>query len=59
MKNLDLKNFKRELKLRKLLNEQEKAEFTKEFPLGEIRAMSEDAIKEEIHKIEMIKRGGI
>ena len=59
MKNLDLKNFKRELKLRKLLNEQEKAEFTKEFPLDEIHAMSEEAIKEEIHKIEIIKIGGI
>lgn len=48
---IDLKNFKREIKLRKLLEEQKKAKFTEEFPLKEIMALSIEGLQIEINKI--------
>ena len=37
---INLKNFEREIKLRKLLKEQENSQFTEHFPLSEIMALS-------------------
>lgn len=48
---INIKNFEREIKLRKLLDEQSKSEFTENFPLNEIRALSIEGLKIEIEKI--------
>ena len=42
MDNIDkinIENFRREIEIRKLLEEQHNAQFTEEFPLEELRAM--------------------
>lgn len=54
MKHIDkinLENFRREIKIRKLLVEQDKAEYTEEFPLNELHAMSIEGLELEIDKI--------
>ena len=48
---INLKNFEREIKLRKLLKEQENAQFTEHFPLSEIMALSIEGLQIEIDKI--------
>lgn len=52
---LNLNNFRREIELRKLLEEQDKAEFTKEFPLEELKALSIEGLEIEIDKILLSK----
>ena len=48
---INLKNFEREIKLRKLLVEQKNAVFTEHFPLSEITALSIEGLTIEINKI--------
>ena len=48
---INIKNFRREIELRKLLKEQEQAEYTKEFPLDELKALSIEGLEIEIDKI--------
>jgi hypothetical protein len=48
---INIKNFRREIELRKLLKEQEQAEYTKEFPLEELKALSIEGLEIEIDKI--------
>ena len=48
---INIKNFEREIKLRQLLEEQKTAEFTEEFPLKEIMALSIEGLQIEINKI--------
>ena len=48
---INIKNFRREIELRKLLKEQEQAEYTKEFPLDELKALSIKGLEIEIDKI--------
>lgn len=54
MDNIDkinIENFRREIEIRKLLEEQHNAQFTEEFPLEELRAMSIEGLEKEIDKI--------
>ena len=48
---INLENFRREIEIRKLIEEEHNAEFTKEFPLDELRAMSIEGLEIEIDKI--------
>lgn len=48
---INIKNFEREIKLRKLLEEQRNANFTEHFPLSEIMALSIEGLQIEINKI--------
>jgi hypothetical protein len=48
---INIKNFEREIKLRQLLEEQKNSEFTEEFPLKEIMALSIEGLQIEINKI--------
>jgi len=48
---INLKNFRREIELRKLLKEVEEAEYTNEFPLEELKALSIEGLEIEINKI--------
>ncbi len=48
---INIENFRREIEIRKLVEEQKKAEFTDEFPLAELRAMSIEGLEKEIDKI--------
>lgn len=48
---INIKNFRREIELKKLLKEQEQAEYTKEFPLEELKALSIEGLEIEIDKI--------
>lgn len=48
---INLNNFEREIKLRKLLEEQKNAQFTEHFPLSEIMALSIEGLQIEIDKI--------
>ena len=48
---INIDNFRRELELRKLLEEQKKAEYTEEFPLAELNVMSIEGLEQEINKI--------
>lgn len=54
MDNIDkinIENFRREIEIRKLLEEQHNAQFTEEFPLEELHAMSIEGLEKEIDKI--------
>jgi hypothetical protein len=46
-----LENFRREIEIRKLIQEEHNAEFTEEFPLSELRAMNIEGLEMEIDKI--------
>ena len=48
---INLENFRREIEIRKLIEEEHNAEFTDEFPLSELRAMSIEGLELEIDKI--------
>lgn len=48
---INIDNFRREIEFRKLLEEQKKAEYTEEFPLAELNAMSIEGLEQEINKI--------
>jgi hypothetical protein len=48
---INLENFRREIEIRKLLEEEHNAEFTEEFPLSELRAMNIEGLEIEIDKI--------
>ena len=48
---INLENFRREIEIRKLKEEEKNAEFTDEFPLSELRAMSIEGLEIEIDKI--------
>ena len=48
---INLENFRREIEIRKLKEEENKALFTEEFPLEELRAMSIEGLEMEIDKI--------
>ena len=48
---INLENFRREIEIRKLVEEEKNAEFTDEFPLSELRAMSIEGLQIEIDKI--------
>lgn len=48
---INIDNFRREIEFRKLLEEQKLAEYTEEFPLEELTAMSIEALEQEIDKI--------
>ena len=48
---INLENFRREIEIRKLKEEEKNAEFTEEFPLSELRAMSIEGLEIEIDKI--------
>ncbi len=48
---INLENFRREIEIRKLIEEEHKAEFTDEFPLSELRALSIKGLEMEIDKI--------
>lgn len=48
---INIDNFRREIEFRKLLEEQKNAEYTKEFPLAELNAMSIEGLEQEINKI--------
>ena len=48
---INIDNFRRELELRKLLEEQKQAEYTEEFPLAELNVMSIEGLEQEINKI--------
>lgn len=56
---IDLENFVREIKIRKLLEEQNKSTYTDEFPLSEIKALSVDALRQEIKKLSLIYNKGV
>jgi len=48
---INLENFRREIEIRKLIEEEHKAKFTDEFPLSELRAMNIEGLEMEIDKI--------
>lgn len=48
---INLENFRREIEIRKLIEEENNAEFTEEFPLDELRALSVEGLEMEIDKI--------
>ena len=48
---INLENFRREIEIRKLLEEEHNAEFTEEFPSSELRAMNIEGLEMEIDKI--------
>ena len=48
---INLENFIREIEIRKLIEEENNAEFTEEFPLDELRALSVEGLEMEIDKI--------
>ena len=48
---INIDNFRRELELRKLLEEQKQAEYTEGFPLAELNVMSIEGLEQEINKI--------
>lgn len=48
---INIENFRREIELRKLLEEQKKATYTDKFPLAELRALSIEGLEQEIDKI--------
>jgi hypothetical protein len=48
---INLENFRREIEIRKLIEEEHNAEFTEEFPLEELRAMNIEGLEMEIDKI--------
>lgn len=48
---INIENFRREVEIKKLLQEQSEAQFTEEFPLEELRAMSIEGLEKEIDKI--------
>lgn len=48
---INLENFRREIEIRKLIEEERNAEFTEEFPLSELRAMNIEGLEIEIDKI--------
>ena len=48
---INLENFRREIEIRKLTEEEKKAQYTKEFPLDELKAMSIEGLEMEIDKI--------
>ena len=48
---INIDNFRREIEFRKLLEEQKNAEYTEEFPLAELNAMSIEGLEQEINKI--------
>ena len=51
---INLNNFEREIKIRKLIEEQNNSEFTKEYPLNEIKALSIEALEQEIRKLKIL-----
>lgn len=48
---INIENFRREVEIKKLLQEQNEAQFTEEFPLEELQAMSIEGLEKEIDKI--------
>jgi len=48
---INLDNFRREIELRKLLEEIKNAEYTEEFPIEELKALSIEGLEIEIDKI--------
>ena len=48
---INLENFIREIEIRKLIEEENNAEFTEEFPLDELRALSVEGLEMKIDKI--------
>ena len=48
---INLENFRREIEIRRLIEEEHNAEFTEEFPLEELRAMNIEGLEMEIDKI--------
>ena len=52
---INLENFIREIEIRKLIEEENNAEFTEEFPLDELRALSVEGLEMEIDKIKKKK----
>ena len=48
---INLENFIREIEIRKLIEEENNAEFTEEYPLDELRALSVEGLEMEIDKI--------
>ena len=48
---INIENFRREVEIKKLLAEQKEAQFTEEFPLDELKAMSIEGLEMEIDKI--------
>lgn len=48
---INLENFRREIEIRKLKEEEHKAQFTDEFPREELLAMSIEGLEMEIDKI--------
>lgn len=48
---INIENFRREIEIRKLQDEQKHAEYTEEFPLSELTAMSIEGLEQEIDKI--------
>ena len=48
---INLENFRREIEIRKLKEEEANAVFTEEFPKSELRAMSIEGLEIEIDKI--------
>ena len=48
---INLENFRREIEIRKLKEEEKKALFTEEFPLEELKAISIEGLEMEIDKI--------
>lgn len=48
---INLENFIREIEIRKLIEEENNAEFTEEFPLDELKALSVEGLEMEIDKI--------
>lgn len=48
---INIENFRREIEIRKLLQKRKEAQFTEEFPLEELEAMSIEGLEMEIDKI--------
>ena len=48
---INLANFRREIEIRKLLEEADHAEYTEEFPRNELTALSIPGLEQEIDKI--------
>ena len=48
---INLENFIREIEIRKLIEEENNAEFTEEFPLDELKSLSVEGLEMEIDKI--------
>ena len=48
---INLENFRREIEIRKLKEAEKNSEFTEEFPLEELRAMSIEGLQIEIDRI--------